>query len=185
MAMHQVIDAAYPPETLPPGVVGVLGYIGGRMADHTWTLEQWLPFASVRQFPVWVADTGAPSGSEGWNAVDAAHRLGWSAKMDAPDTRLIICDMEMSTDRVWYAGWAAAVTRGGFVPVAYGSLSTVLQVAAADVLAAEWDDLAAIPAGQTIHGKQDRANVPFAGTLIDYCVIDDWFYEKGGVGRRH
>ena len=61
----------------------------------------------------------------------------------------------------------------------------MLANAASDVWAAAWDGEAVIPAGQTIHGHQDQANVPYAGTQVDYSVIDAWLYERGGVGPRH
>ena len=74
---------------------------------------------------------------------------------------------------------------GKFTPVAYGSLSTVLMNAAVDVWAASWNGEAVVPPGQTIHGHQDQADVPFAGTRVDYSVVDAWLFERGGVGPRH
>ena len=82
----------------------------------------------------------------------------------------------------WYDAWAATVITGRFTPVAYGSLSTVLVNAAIDVWAASWDGEAVVPPGQTIHGHQDQADVPFAGTRVDYSVVDAWLY-RAGRGR--
>src|SRR5580704_15374252 len=46
------------------------------------------------------------------------------------------CDLETIIDPAWYQAFGAAVFAGGFQPFAYGSLSTVLQNAASDVVAA-------------------------------------------------
>jgi hypothetical protein len=182
--LYRVFDAAYPPPVAPPGCAGVLGYIGGSRAAHVWPASAWLPFRGLRQFPCWVpALTDAP-GEAGQFAVRAALELGW-APGPKVGPRVIVCDLETLEDRAWYALWASAVSAGGFVPVAYGSLSSVLGNAASDVWAAAWDGEQVIPAGQTIHGHQDQADVAFAGTRVDYSVVDSWLFERGGVGPRH
>src|SRR5277367_5032162 len=112
-----------------------MGYIGGA-ASHVWTPGEWGPFHAVRQYPVWVAGT-ASGAIEGYRAAEAVLDLGWASHQGY--TRVVICDMETDVDPSWYASWAATITDNGFLPVCYGSLSTVLGNAAADVLAADWD----------------------------------------------
>lgn len=182
--LYRVFDAAYPPPAPPPGCTGVLGYIGGSRAAHVWPATAWKPFRNLRQFPCWVPATTDNAAEAGRFAVRAALELGW-APGPTVGPRVIVCDLEAAGNRAWYAAWAGEVAGGGFTPVVYGSLSTVLQNAASDVWAAAWDGEAVIPAGQTIHGHQDQANVPYAGTQVDYSVIDAWLYERGGVGPRH
>jgi len=181
---YTIFDAAVPPDARPAGTQGVLGYVGGR-ATHVWRPAEWLPFRVVRQFPAWVADLSADPRHQADAAVAAVKALGWAAYEPEPERRAIIYDMETAADPAFYAVLASVTDLAGFVAVAYGSLSTVLQCAAADVLAAEWDDKAKIPAGQTIHGKQYKANVPLGGTEVDYSIIDAWLYQRGGQGARH
>jgi hypothetical protein len=175
-----VMDAAFPPPGVPAGVAGVMGYLGQRgRTPHVWTPAEWGRFREVRQFPVWVPDFAESPVVEAGMAADAALALGWAAGEPPDQTRVIVLDMETRVDRQWYASWAAVVTRNGFAPVAYGSLSTVLQNAADDVIAADWDGIRSIPAGQTIHGLQ------YASTAgADYSVFDSWLMARGGVGPR-
>ena len=176
-----VIDAAYPPPAIPAGVTGIMGYVGGA-ATHVWTPKDWAPFASIRQYPIWVA--GTESGERGGDeAAAAALELGWAPHQE--DARVIVCDMEADIDPSWYAAWAAVITNNGFTPVVYGSLSTVLGNAAADVIAADWDGIKQIPPGQTIHGVQYAANVKAGGGTVDYDLFDAWLMARGGVGPRH
>jgi hypothetical protein len=183
MSGYTVIDAARPPMYLPLDVDGVLGYIGG-VATHVWSPAEWKPFAGVRQFPCWVAEGGAAD-TQAVAAVAAARRLGWAPDMPIGETRVIVIDMETAVEPAWYKIMAAGILSGGFVPVCYGSLSTVLGNAASDVLAADWDGIAEIPAGQTIHGVQYRANVSIGATVVDYSVFDGWLFGRGGRGLRH
>jgi hypothetical protein len=96
-----------------------------------------------------------------------------------------VIDMETDVAPEFYGAIASAVEAGGFVPVAYGSLSTVLGNAAADVIAADWDGIKTIPPGQTIHGVQYAANVKAGGGTVDYDLFDAWLMARGGVGPRH
>jgi hypothetical protein len=178
-----VIDAAYPPAAVPAGISGVMGYVGGA-AYHVWTPAEWQPFHGVRQYPVWVAGSDTPS-IEAGRAAAAVLNLGWAAHLPPAETRVIVCDLEMDIDPTWYAQWASAIAAHGFVSVCYGSLSTVLKNNAADVLAADWDGVAKIPAGATIHGVQYEANVQLAGATVDRCLFDSWLMARGGVGPRH
>jgi len=183
--LYRVFDAAYPPPAAPPGCAGVLGYIGGSRATHVWPAKAWLPFRGLRQFPCWVPSITDNPVEAGQFAVRAARELGWAPRNEPGWQRVIVFDLESSDIRAWFAQCAAAVAGGGFVPVAYGSLSTVLDNAASDVWAAAWDGHAVIPPGQTIHGHQDQADVAFGGTRVDYSVVDGWLFERGGVGPRH
>jgi hypothetical protein len=185
MTMHKVLDAAYPPATAPAGISGVMGYLGGIRALHAWTPAEWQPFAHVRQFGLYVPDTSADPYAQGSDAVNIALSLGWSDKMIGTQQRAIIIDLETSTDRTWYDAIANRIGSKGFMPVAYGSLSTVLLNAANDVLVAEFDDVPVIPSGQDIHGVQFLANQKLGSTTVDYSVFDDWLYYRGGVGARH
>jgi hypothetical protein len=163
-----------------------MGYLGGPRADRAWTLPEWLAFAHLRQFPIYVPDLARDPIGQGAEAALLALRLGWSGSMREPQTRVIVLDMETSANAKWYDGAATTIIAHGFLPIAYGSLSTVMENAANDVLAADWNDVPALPPGQDIHGVQNQANITLGNTTVDYCLFDEWLFQRGGVGpRRH
>ena len=99
MTITKIFDAAYPPASAPAGCKGVLGYIGGPNAYHTWTLEEWQPFSHLVQFPCWVPElTGNPE-AQAAAAVAAAKQLGWAAHEPAASERAIIFDLENTVER--------------------------------------------------------------------------------------
>lgn len=177
--LYRVFDAAYPPAAAPPGVQGVLGYIGGGRATHQWKLTEWDRFARLVQFPCYVPDFSTETAQ---TAADSAVMLmkesGW-APFQTP-RRVVVVDLETLNERNWYAAFASRVETQGFTAAAYGSLSTVLENAAGDVWAAAWDGSATLMSGQTIHGHQYTAS-----NAIDYSVVDDWLFARGGQGPRH
>jgi hypothetical protein len=175
-----VFDAAYPPAGVPAGAAGVMGYVGGA-AYHVWTPAEWAPFHGIRQYPVWVAESGAAD-AQADAAVKAAAKLGWVAH--AADARVIVVDLETAAERAWYQVFAMTVAAAGYWPVAYGSLSTVLGNAASNNIVADWDGIKSIPAGQTINGVQYAANVAAAGAAVDWSLFDSWLMARGGVGPR-
>lgn len=183
--LAKVFDAAYPPATVPPGCAGVLGYIGGSAAEHEWTLEEWQRFAHLVQFPCWVPDITRSAVSQAADAVLCAWGLGWRAHDPSGWERAIVFDLETASNAAWWLQCESEVSDYGFVAVAYGSMSTVLQNAAASVWAADWDDEVVLQAGQTVHGTQYEADVSFDYTRIDYSVADEWLMARGGVGPRH
>lgn len=188
MALYKVFDASRPPGKIPAGAQGVAGYIGraGR-TPHVWTPAEWDRFTHLRQFPIYVPDLNGSPAAAAAEAVAEVMKLGWAPFRPGPQTRVILVDFETAHsagNRSWWKNCAAQIAKEGFVGVAYGSLSTVLDLAAADVWAAAWDGHTTIPPGQTIHGHQDQANVAWDGTRIDWSVFDDWMWARGGVGPR-
>jgi hypothetical protein len=187
MSYPKIMDAAVPPQFVPPGIDGVMGYIGGPRATRTWTLGDWLKFSHVAQFPVYVPDITRDPAAQAVDAINRAKKLGWAAFMPEPSRRVIVVDLENLADRSWYAEMAAGITAGGFVPACYGSLSTVLENAAELVIAAAWSGgsaLPQVPPGQTIGGLQWEPNVPVQGTMVDYSVFTPALFARGGVGPR-
>lgn len=184
VTLHKVFDAAFPPAAAPPGADGVLGYVGGQgRTPHVWTPEEWRRFSHLRQFPAWLPDFAADPVRDADAAADAVEALGW-AKMGEPDTRLILLDGEASRFPGWYKSWADRTTVRGFYPVDYGSLFYVGANFAKDVWAADWNDVAQLPPGQSIGGEQYRANVAWDGTSIDLSVITAELFNRGGIGPR-
>ena len=184
MSYPKVFDAAVPPETAPAGFAGAMGYIGGN-TPHVWTPAEWRRFEHLSQFPVWVPNLTADAGAQGVAAANAMKKLGWAAFLPEPDRRVLIIDLEAAQVPAFYRNMAISVEAEGFVPVAYGSLSTVLENAASHVIAAHWDVIPVIPPGQTLHGLQYEANIPFGSTMLDYSVFDAWLFARGGRGARH
>jgi hypothetical protein len=184
----KIMDAAVPPATSPAGIEGVMGYIGGARATRVWTTADWLRFQHLAQFPLYVPDLTASAVPQAINAVDLAKNRGWAAFMPEPGRRVIGFDLETGINRAWYAAAAAIVIEEGFVPFAYGSLSTVLENAAEIVVAADWiggSVIPQIPPGQTIEGLQWEANVAVGDTMVDYSVFTPALFARGGVGARH
>jgi hypothetical protein len=179
--VYRVFDASNAPSAPPaPGCQGVLMYIGRPgYTPHVWTVEEADKFKSLRQFPCWVPDRLANPNDEAMAAVKAALGMGW-ARMSGVQERAIVYDLETAIVRTWYASLASATLNLGFVPVAYGSLSTVLQNAASDNWIAAWDGIPDIAPGQTIHGEQYAND----GTY-DLSLVDAWMMNRGGTGPRH
>jgi hypothetical protein len=184
MSLHRAFDAAYPPPTAPPGCSIAIGYIGGQRAANIWTLNDWKRFAYLRQIPVYVPDFAREDPkTAAETACSGMLRFGWAP--DQVPNRVVVCDLETSTERAWYAQFAYTVAHHGFVSVAYGSLSTVFENAASDVWVASWNGSPMLLDGQTVHAHQYQADVPFAGTSVDYSVCDDWMWNAAGQGARH
>jgi len=166
----------------PPGAQGVLGYIGreGR-TPHVWTLPEWDRFAHLKQFPAYVPDLTLPGISEAQEAVKAAEALGWAPFQAA--RRAIVFDFETAQSaatRAWWQSCAAELEQLGFAGVAYGSLSTVFELAASYVLVADWDGSRALDPGQTVVGHQ-YLSMP----AYDLSAFGQWLWDRGGEGPRH
>lgn len=182
MTLYRCFDAATPPAIAPPGCTAVLGYIGREhYTPHIWTLEEWGRFDLIRQFPAWVPDLAEAPVIEASAAAAAARSLGWAPYQG--NRRAVVFDFETAdtaADRGWWAACAFELKRQGFAGVLYGSLSTVLANAASYVWAAAWDNSATLLPGQTIvaHQYQDAGSV-------DYSVMGQWLFDRGGRGPRH
>jgi len=183
MTLSHVFDAATPPAKAPAGCTGVLGYIGGARAYRTWTLENWQRFASLHQFPCWVPYGTENPADNAREAAAAAVALGWEAH-DVIAQRGIICDLETLKIPEWYHSWAVQINTEGFFAIAYGSASTILANKATNNWVAAYNGEDTLPSGG-IHGHQYAADVAFGGTEIDLSVVDEWLFQRGGVGPRH
>lgn len=186
---YPAFDAANPPGRVPPGMRVAMGYIGRPgFTPHVWSVPQWQVFARIPQIPYWVPNLSAPPAAEAQAAATAAKDLGWAPHMPGAKKRAIVFDFETAEgpyDRAWWADCGAHLEEWGFTDVAYGSLSTVLELAATDLIVADWDGDPVIMPGQTIRGHQYQAGVAFDGTSIDYTMIDQWLYDRAGQGPRH
>jgi hypothetical protein len=183
-SLFTVFDAAFPPSSAPARAAGALGYVGAPGdATNVWSLSDWQPFAGLRQFPCWVPDFSVDADADAQAAAKAVLDRGWAPRQ--PDARVIVCDLEGYKAPVWYGTWARAVTDFGFTPVAYGQASTLFSNGAADNWVAVWDELAELEDGQTVHGHQYAASMPWLGTFVDLSVVDQWLLDRGGVGPRH
>lgn len=174
--LQRVFDASTPPLAAPAGCAGVLGYVGRPgYTPHVWTPLEWGRFRALVQFPAYLPNIANHASLE---AVDALIPLlksaGWNGQ-DGP--RAVVIDYETlgSAEAAWHAELADVLGQHGFDAIAYGSLSDVVQIEAAHVWAADWNnetDLA--PAGMTVHAHQYRN----AGAL-DYSVADEWLMGRG------
>lgn len=180
--MHKCFDAAFPPLEAPAGCDSVLGYIGGSRALHTWALDEWRRFSHLRQFPCWVPDPhGRSTPAQIGQAITArANELGWRS---SGGSRVVVVDLETFASAKWWHELATAVNEGGYYAVCYGSAATVRANEASNYWAALYDGEATVPGWA--HAKQYEANVRVQSTEVDYSVISDWMFERGGVGPRH
>src|ERR1700722_4237436 len=178
LGLKRCFDAASPPVSAPPGYEAVLGYIGGPLAEHKWELRDWRQFPHLRQFPCYVPDLAQDPYDQAVEAVKLAAELGWNADGD----RAIIGDLETEVDRSWWKVFAGTITERKFVPVCYGSLSTVLLNAAERIWAADWDHERVIPSGQAILAGQYDAGIAFGGTEVDVSVLSPELFRLGGLG---
>lgn len=184
--LHKVFDAAFPPSSAPPWAQGACGYVWRKgYATNVWQPASWLPFAHLRQFPLAVPDLNNTPAAEAAGITAAVTALGWAPHLPEPNTRAIIIDGETSIFPAWYEETAGLIGEAGFVAVDYGSLNYVVANAASDLFVADWNDVAALQPGQTIHGDQYQAGIPWLDTQVDASVFDDWLFNRGGIGARH
>jgi hypothetical protein len=184
--LFKCFDASQPPEITPPGCKAVLGYVGRKgYTPHVWTLQEWLRFKHLGQFPAWLPNLNDSPNADALLAVASVKRLGWAAHMPEGHERAIVCDVETSQNAAGYQEWAATVNAAGFWAVDYGSYSTVFGNAAYDVWAADWNGIPQLMPGQTVGADQYRASVPFDGTTIDLSVVSADMMKRAGIGPRH
>lgn len=181
-SLYQCFDASSQiPAEDPPGAEAVLGYLNSRPARDPWSLEDWLRFHHLRQFPAWVADLsldGATGIAQARQAAEQAAGLGWHKG------RAIVADMEAIADLAWWLAWSREIVRLGYRPVWYGSGSVAPSAQDAPLRwLAEPDGLAELP--DHYQAKQYRWNVAVAGGVVDLSVMDAELFKHGGVGPRH
>jgi hypothetical protein len=172
MTLARVFDASTPPPQPVTGCAGVAGYIGRPgFTPNVWGIGAWERFDRLTQFPVWVPDLSVHAGTEAEAIMSALNIYGWGRGGMA-----VMVDYETSgaAEAAWHSDLSEALGSWHFDAVAYGSLSTVMSVAAAHVWVAAWDGLADIPAGQTVHGHQYASYPEF-----DLSVFDPWLMERG------
>jgi hypothetical protein len=176
-----MFDAAFPPQTAPPGAQAVLGYVGGRGLDrdtHVWTLAEWQRFAHLRQFPAWACNTDASPDTSGKVAAGEAELLGWNRN----GSRALVGDMETQADPKWWSSFEIAVSSAGMVPICYGSASTVAGNKPHRTFGADWNGDQAIPEGWVAH--QYAGNLPYENTHIDWSSLTPEMLRLGGKGKR-
>ena len=174
--LSRVFDAAVPPATAPAGCAGVLGYIGREgKTPHVWTPAEWARFAHLVQFPCWVPNLGNHSGAEANDIIDALH-LAFGFVPGPAHLLAVVIDYETAgaAEAKWHAALADALGHRSLDAVAYGSLSDVIQIEAAHVWSALWDDQPALEGGMTVHAHQYLST-----PSIDYSVVDAWLMARG------
>ena len=185
MTLTKCFDAAFPPAQAPDGCGAVLGYIGrpgpGRLDrdEHPWTLEEWLRFGHIRQFPCWVTDFSKDPRASAADAVHLARALGWNSG------RAIVFDTEDLVDRPWCVVFAAEIEGYYFTPVNYGSASVVARNGCGWLWLAKWDGDPQLEDGQGVEAHQYVAGVTVPGGIVDFSVVSDDLLHHGGRGPRH
>jgi hypothetical protein len=175
--LHHCFDAAFPPSQVPSDCDSVLGYVGGSLADHVWTPQEWQPFGDLAQFPCWVCDLTANPVDQARDASAAARKLGWNTG------RAMIGDTETAVDPVWWDSFARQLDLLDWVAVDYGSQYYVVQNKPAIMWVADWNGIPNLPDSET-WGDQYIANREYQNTTIDLSVINHDLYLLGGEGKR-
>jgi len=182
MSLYRMFDAAYPPQQPYPGCQAVAGYIGGN-ALHVWTLDEWLRFSGLVQFPIWVGFAEDDPAGHGQQCAAAMHALGW--RPFDRNRRGVILDEETQVDAAWVDAFAAQIWQAGYQTFMYGSLATILQNPPKEgYLVADWTGVPTIPPYANVIGTQYQPNVPWEGTSVDLSVITDTMLVHGGQGPR-
>jgi hypothetical protein len=174
--LRKVFDASTQiPATAPDGADGVAGYIGGD-AEHVWTKAEWDRFGHLRQFPIWVASTTGTlsAAAQAADAVRVARGLGWRPG------RALVCEMDAELDATWWEAFAGIITGHGYLPVWYGSADA--RPAAASVWLADPDDEPVLPID--CDAKQYAWDVEVPGGLVDWSVMSQGLFDRGGEGPR-
>lgn len=173
-------DALTPPRTAPPQCTACLGYIGGpRLTGHdAWTLDEWLRFVTLRQFPCYVADMGADPIGQAAEAVALMRARGWSPG------RALVYDTETQVDPVWWARIELRTAELGQRAVDYGSIGFVVRNRADRIWSAHFDQIPDLDPGQNIEATQYAADVPWEGTQVDLSVMTWELWRQGGIGPR-
>jgi hypothetical protein len=180
LALHKGFDASTQiPTHMPRGCTFAAGYIGGN-TPHVWTRGEWNRFAGtsgVRVFPIWVADFAADPVRSAKDAVAAMRRLGWSPG------RALVYDTEDTVDRAWCRAFRHEAAHLQ-VPVNYGSAAVVARNGDDRLWIAKWDGDPALEGGQDVEAHQYVADVPAAGGVVDFSVMEFRLFRQGGVGPR-
>jgi hypothetical protein len=178
-----MFDAAYPPPEPYPGCQAVAGYIGGN-TPHVWTVDEWLRFGHLVQFPIWTGYLEADPVGHAQQCAAAMHAHGWNP--GSPDRRAVILDEETQVNAAWLDEFAGVIWDAGYQTFIYGSLATVLGNPPKEgYLVADWNRVPAIPPYANVIGCQYQADIPWEGTQVDLSVITDTMLAHGGIGPRH
>src|ERR1700761_2283758 len=175
VGLHRCFDAEVPPIRPLPGFDSVLGYIGGaELAGKPWTREQWQPFAGLAQFPCYVPSLARYASAQANEACVLARDLGWRPG------RAIVFDLETAKAPGWWSACRERTRELGYVPVAYGSVSTLPYNRAALMWGADWNDVPElVEDGQSFEAMQIE-NTP----AYDVSVVSHWLYLRAGTGAR-
>lgn len=119
MGIRRMYDAAYPPAS-PPRTDAVAFYIGGD-TPHVWTAAEIARQTARYRLPIYVRSN---PGSHNPHS-DAAAALRWLAQHGAPRGCAVALDLETAVDGPYVRAFDADIKAGGYVTVAYGSLSTI------------------------------------------------------------
>lgn len=119
MATLQMYDAAYPPAS-PPTTDVVAFYIGGD-TPHVWTAAEIARQRARYRLPIYVRSNPGSHNPH----TDATLALRWLQQNGAPRGCAVVLDLETAVDGPYVRAFDADIVAGGYVTVAYGSLSTI------------------------------------------------------------
>lgn len=115
-------DSAYASNIPLNWTGGVAGYINGGDPFHVWSKGDWARFPKQRKLPILVQSypSGAAEGES--NAFQALHDL---YNLGVPKGVYIAIDYETAENAAYARAFDGVISWGGYIPLAYGSSSTV------------------------------------------------------------
>lgn len=180
--LYKCFDAAYPPASPVPGCAAAAGYIGAEgKTPHVWTVREWEVFSKLTLFPIWVPDLTVPPVKEAMDILHFMHLAGFPVDVNGVIQAVIIDYETTGAPAIGFHGQLAdQLGKYRTEAVAYGSLTSVVQIEAAHVWSAEWNDVPSLNQwSQTVHAHQYEANVPWANTRVDYSIVDGYLMQRG------
>lgn len=183
MSLVRGFDAAYPPDTAPPGCAVAAGYLGGN-TPHPWTTAEWQRFQHLYQIGIWTGYQEWHPEQEAQKAAAAASGLGWIPR-DGDTWRAVVLDMEGEADEGWVKAFGGQLAAEGYLCWPYLALSALSSDPGGyDVWLPDWTGVPAVPPYRNVIACQYAGNVAFGGTRVDYSVWDAGWLTHFGVGPR-
>lgn len=180
--LYKCFDAAYPPAHPVPSCTAVAGYIGeAGKTPHVWTPDEWKHFDGLVQFPIWVPDLTIKPVEDAMHCLSAMHIAGFPVHVPGV-VQAVVIDYETAgfPEIGYHSAHQQQLGKYGCDAIAYGSLSSVVQIEAAHIWVADWNDVPTLnPDGQTVDAHQYEANVPYANTRIDFSMVTGWLMQRG------
>lgn len=186
LTLYRGFDASADiPAFAPAGFDAVFGYVGGADPAHVWTLQEWLRFQTLRQFPIWVDDheTADPVQSA-IRCAAAVQARGWAND----HTRIVWLDAEETVRPAWVSSFSHTLNAKGYLSGVYGAAHFAAKTGAEDLWIANASVNPGLSGSQVALAYQVDFDVhlgPPTGGTVDISIVSPQAMRLAGVGPRH